>query len=457
MAFHKKNFHTPRPGAAFILQKILEEGESLSTLTKAPWVHHMEDKSLLLQLCYGTLRHYFELESILHQLMEKPLREKDKILEYLLLVGLYQLRYLNIPFHAAVTETVNGAVALQKPWAKGLVNGILRNYLRQQITLTPDADETIRWNHPAWLIQEIQTAWPSHWESILSAHQKQGPFTLRVNERKISRAAYMELLSKENKNAHAHPWIQSALTLEVPCAVELLPGFKEGWVSVQDGAAQLAGFLLPLEKDGKSQANSPPARSSQGASPYRVLDACAAPGGKACHLLERYPDLILTALDVSESRQERTKENLTRLGLNAHLVMGDALNPSAWWDGEIFDAILLDAPCSATGVIRRHPDIPFLRRKEDIPALAATQNLLLEALWPLLKPKGSLLYATCSILPMENDQVVQGFISSHPEALVQPLSLPQGEKTNLGWQCLPGEGDMDGFYYALLQKKEEKH
>ncbi len=427
----------PRIAATNILFDIFENGVSLAQGT-APFFH---EKPFVLQLCYGTLRHYYELSDLLKQLMPKPLRNKERIIEFVLLIGLYQLRYLRVPPHAAVTETVDVVNALKKSWAKALVNGVLRAYLRQQETLTLQQTPEVMYNHPLWLINMFKQAWPEDWQTLLAANQQPGPMTLRVNLQRVSREHYLTLLAEKNIAAVAHPAITSAVQLIEPCDVMQLPGFATGWVSVQDLAAQLCGFILPITPQA------------------RVLDACAAPGGKACHLLEQQPHLQLTAIDISEARQQRTQENLTRLQLSATLLHADAAELSQWWDGELFDAILLDAPCSATGVIRRHPDIKFLKRPDDFKSLPKTQLNLLQQLWKTLKTGGHLLYVTCSVMPEENDQVLQSFIGQQPEAVIVPLNLPIGKKTRLGWQILPGQnvvensvGTADGFYYCLLRK-----
>lgn len=402
-----------------------------------------EDAAFVQALCFGFLRAYPRLQFIAKQLMNHPLKPRDADLLFLICLGLYQLIELNTKPHAAISETVEATRQLDKPWASGLVNAILRQYLRQKDTLLSSIaeNEEALYQHPEWLIQEIRKAWPLDWENILEANNKQAALVLRVNLQKITRDHYLEVLIKAGINAHAVKELPAGIILETPCEVTKLPGFSEGLVSVQDGSAQWAASLLDL---------------SEG---MQVLDACAAPGGKTAHMIELEPKLArLLALDISEERSAKIKENLKRLQLNAEVLTADANQIKTWWDGVLFDRILLDAPCSATGVIRRHPDIKFLRQKNDIPNYTKQQLRLLKNLWSCLKHNGRLLYATCSVLPAENQNVIEQFLNDEPSAFLLPFpcKIEWGAALAVGHQFLPGQNGMDGFYYAGIGKKEAK-
>ena len=427
--------------AAEVLAQVLENGLSLerALAQQLPLLKESGSRGLTQELCYGVLRWHGRLDATARHLLHTPI--KDAQIHYLLLLGLYQLIYLRVAAHAAVDLTVAASVALGKPWAKGLINAVLRGYLRNNTSLLEEVDRSSEYAalaHPVWLLERLKTDWPEQWMSIAQANNKRPPFALRVNAQKLSRAAYLEQLGAAGIAATALPHTTHGLQLEKPLGVEELPGFTEGLVSVQDGAAQLAVPLLDTQAG------------------QRVLDACAAPGGKSCHILEAQPALRdFLALDCSAGRLKRIQQNLDRLQLRANLVLGDAARPEDWWDGEPFDRILLDAPCSATGVIRRHPDIKCLRTAADIETVSATQTSLLAALWPLVKSGGMLLYATCSVLREENDQPVQHFLAQHSDARVEPIVLPWqpiAPASHFGQQILPGEQGMDGFYYARLRK-----
>ncbi|MDZ7803291.1 16S rRNA (cytosine(967)-C(5))-methyltransferase RsmB [Thiohalophilus sp.] len=422
-----------------VLQQIVQQGQNLDNALESviPQLEQARDQGLLQHLCYGVMRWYPQLEFLLARLLHKPLKKKDTDLRLLLLLGLYQLRFTRIPAHAAVDETVALTQRLNKPWARGMVNAVLRNYTRRQADLEQrlEQDPPARSAHPPWLLTALQQAWPDHWPAIVEANNTQAPMSLRVNGRHGSRDAYIKRLLDAGLEARPAAHTESGVILAEPCPVEQLPDFATGDVSVQDGAAQLAATLLDAQPD------------------ERVLDACAAPGGKSAHLLERQPELQeLIALDLDAARLQRVQENLTRLQLTATLIAGDAAQPDSWWDGQPFDRILLDAPCSASGVIRRHPDIKLHRRQSDIAALATTQHAMLLALWPLLKPGGTLLYATCSVLPEENRQQVERFLAAENSARHVPLATGWGHPLSTGQQILPGEDEMDGFYYARLVK-----
>jgi 16S rRNA (cytosine967-C5)-methyltransferase len=398
------------------------------------------ERALIQEMAYGALRWHFQLMPLLSSFLDRPIKEGDADLKALLMVGFYQLLHMRVAPHAAVKETVEATVVLKKSWAKGMTNAVLRRLLREELEIRAriDADEALTLAHPAWLLARIKTAWPDDWRTIAAANNARPPLTLRVHLGKITRAAYLDRLADAGIAAYAVPDVDSALTLESPVAVESLPGFSAGEVSVQDAAAQLAGVLLDVRPGG------------------RVLDACAAPGGKAAHLLERVPQAALLALDVDALRLERVRENFARLGLAGGIAQGDAARPADWWDGRPFDHILLDAPCSATGVIRRHPDIRLHRTAADIGRVVATQTRLLDALWPLLAPGGKLLYVTCSILPEENALQMAAFLARQPQAQAwfpaQAALDRHARPAGCGFQILPGCADMDGFYYAGVTK-----
>ena len=429
-----------RAQTARVLARIIVDGSSLADALPVglePLVDS-RDRALLQELSYGTLRWYFRLEAILGQLLRKPLKQRDADLHCLLLTGLYQLDQLAMPQRVAVHETVQATHALDKAWASGLVNGVLRNYQRQAAQLEPLISKQLEacHVHPGWLIAALQSDWPEDWQAIIAANNMRPPFSLRVNRQHVTRNEYLKILSEHSLKATPLLAPEGVL-LDKPVSVEVLPGFSDGFVSVQDGAAQLAAGLL-APKPGQ-----------------RVLDACAAPGGKTAHILECGIELIgLTAIDLDESRLERVAENLLRLGLHADLKAADASKPSAWWDGVYYDRILLDAPCTATGVIRRHPDIKLLRKQEDVMALVSRQQVLLRSLWPLLPPGGMLLYSTCSVLAAENSDQVERFLSQQADATEKPVNASWGHACKYGRQILPGENEMDGFYFACLHKAE---
>jgi len=399
------------------------------------------ERALIQEMTYGALRWHFQLTPLLSSFLEKPIKENDADLKALLIVGFYQLLHMRVAPHAAVKETVEAAVMLKKDWAKGMTNAVLRRLLREepQIRTRIDADENLALAHPGWLLARMKTAWPDDWQAIAAANNARAPLALRVHTGKIIRTAYLAKLTQAGIVAHVVPDVDSSLILESPVAVESLPGFSTGEVSVQDAAAQLAALLLDAQPG------------------EHVLDACAAPGGKAAHILERAPQASLTALDVDAQRLERVRDNFARLDLAGAIIQGDATDPAGWWDGQPFDRILLDAPCSATGVIRRHPDIRLHRTPMDIGRVVATQARLLNALWPLLAPGGKLLYVTCSILPEENAQQMAAFLARQPDALAQAMVHPAlgryAQRAGAGFQVLTGVGDMDGFFYSGVTKK----
>lgn len=428
-----------RTAAAQVIGQILRQQGSLSSALPAiqPKVNESE-RALLQELCFGTLRWQPRLDAYLGKLLDKPLRGKDSDIQALLLLGLYQLLYTRIPDHAAIGETVEVARGLKKPWATKLINGVLRRFQREQEVLDAQLqnDPVFTTSHPRWLLQRLRKDWPAQFEQIITANNTHPPFTLRQNPRKQNRNDYLAGLQELGVDAEPTHFSPVGITLAQACDPRNLPLFAEGGISVQDEAAQLSAGLLEL------------------APGQRVLDACCAPGGKTGHILEAETDLAeVVALDSDERRLVRVRENLARLNVSASILCGDASKPDTWWDGVSFDRILLDAPCSATGIIRRHPDIKLLRTPEDIQRLAALQGDILDGLWPLLNPGGILLYATCSIMPDENTRVVEAFLTRQPEATCDELDVKWGVAQTCGRQLLPHADGYDGFYYARLRKK----
>lgn len=413
-----------------ILTQLMEE--------QIPLSHFAQKTSftpLSQEICFGVCRHYGQLQAIAELFLKK--RPKSTEVWLALLIGLYQLHALRIPDYAVVQATVALLAKIKKTWAKGLVNAVLRTYCREQNTLPERLKHNAmyRYNHPSWLLKKIQSSWPDDWQAILKANDERPPMTLRVNCLQTDPAQYLAALTLENIEATPLQHAPSGLTLKTPCPVQALPNFDSGAVSVQDEAAQLAVTMLDLKPG------------------LRLLDACCAPGGKTCHILETEPHLsACVALDIEDRRLKRVQDNLTRLKLHATLIRGDACRPEDWWDGVLFDRILLDAPCSATGVIRRHPDIKLLRTEADLHAIVKIQRQLLTALWPLLAKDGRLLYATCSIFPEENEQQIARF-SAHQKDCEVLLNDPLwGRQTPHGRQILPGDSNMDGFFYSILKK-----
>jgi 16S rRNA (cytosine967-C5)-methyltransferase len=428
----------PRLAAARALAAVLSGKASLNSSLPAQLDKVDErDRGLTQDLAFGTARWQPRLDLLAAQLLQKPFKAADADVQALLLVGLYQLFYTRIPAHAAIGETVGCADKLKKPWAKGLLNAVLRRAQREgeELLAGMERDPVVRTAHPRWLQKALKAFWPEQWEAICAANNAHPPMILRVNRRHHSRNAYLALLAEAGIGASACQYSRDGIVLAEACDVRGLPGFAEGWVSVQDEAAQLSADLLEL------------------APGQRVLDACCAPGGKTCHLLEAEAGLAqMVAIDLEAKRLPRVRENLDRLQLDAELIACDARDTASWWDGKPFQRILLDAPCSATGVIRRHPDIKLTRQADDIPALAALQGELLDALWPTLEVGGMLLYATCSSLPTENTEVVGAFLARTPGARELDLATEAGLRQPHGRQLLAQEGGHDGFYYAKLIK-----
>jgi 16S rRNA (cytosine967-C5)-methyltransferase len=418
----------PQALAAGALAEVLA-GRNLNEVLAALWTRHPDlqprQRGAVQDLSYGALRYLSRLDFLLQALISRPVTHEG--VRCLLLASLYQLNYAKTRPYAVVDRAVEAARALDAPWAANFVNGVLRNFLRrkQELLLRADEFEPARYSHPQWWINRVRNEYPKQWLDILSANNSHPPLTLRVNRLRISPEAYLAQLRAAELDAELLE--RGAIRLVKPVAVDKLPGFHAGLVSVQDAGAQYAADLLDLSPG------------------QRVLDACAAPGGKASHILE-IAAVELVALDKDALRLKQIEENFRRLQLKGRVVAGDAATPSGWWDGKPFDRILADVPCSASGVVRRHPDIKWLRRPEDIAQFAAGQRRILAALWHLLAPGGKLLYATCSLFQEENEDIVAAFSATQPNAKRLVLE-------NLDGQLLP-DAAHDGFYYALLGKTE---
>jgi 16S rRNA (cytosine967-C5)-methyltransferase len=430
-----------RADAARIVGEVLANGRSLDELLAA---EHDEGsaRGLKRSLCYGTLRWHYRIAAVLNVLASRPPEQLDPRLRALLEVGLYQLMSGETAPHAAVSETVSAARALGFDKAAGFVNAVLRRFQREHEALlhAVDRDLSIRTAHPRWFVDALRRERGEATADVLDANNGHPPLWVRIHRGRASVDEAVAALEAAGFTATRHPLAPDALQVEPPTDVRSLPGFAEGRLSVQDAAAQLAVELL-----------------DPGAG-ERILDACAAPGGKTCHVLERTGEAAeVTALDVSAPRIGRVRDNLARLGLEASVRVADVADVPQWWDGRPFDRVLLDVPCSATGVIRRHPDIKVLRRATDIPALARRQAQLLEAAWRVVRPGGRLLYTSCSVLAAENERVVEGFLGRTEGALDLTPTLtaswpPRPGQRGPGYQVLPGESGMDGFYYACLAK-----
>lgn len=421
-----------RSMAAQAIEKVVEQGQSLSNILP-PLQQKVsdKDKALLQELCFGVLRTLSQQEWLISKLMSRPMTGKQRTIHYLIMVGFYQLLHTRIPPHAALAETVEGAVAIKRPQLKGLINGVLRQFQRQQEELVAEFHQSEqRFLHPEWLLKRLKKAYPQQWESIVEANNQRPPMWLRVNRIHHTRDEWLALLEQAEMSGFTHDAYPDAVRLASPAPVQALPGFDQGWVTVQDASAQgCITWLAPQNGE-------------------RILDLCAAPGGKTTHILEAAPQAKVLAVDVDEQRLSRVYDNLKRLGLKAEVKQGDGRTPSQWCGDEQFDRILLDAPCSATGVIRRHPDIKWLRRDRDINELAQLQSEILDAVWPHLKSGGTLVYATCSVLPEENSQQIAAFLKRTPDAALHTT----GTTDNPGIQNLPGAEEGDGFFYAKLIK-----
>jgi 16S rRNA (cytosine967-C5)-methyltransferase len=431
---HKTNL---RADGAWVLYQILEHGHSSrECLALVQARHSHQDSNWLQEMTMGSLRKLPQLQIWLRSLLNKPLKGNKKILEHLLMLGIYQLAYSRVSPHAAVAETVNAAALLGGQNLKGLINAVMRNFQRQELDQQQSDDPIIQSGLPKWLYKALANAYPDDIADIIVNTNSIAPVWLRVNPQQTSMEEYCAALTAQDIKFSVSPNHSHGIILEQRTDITSLPGYKEGWFSVQDGAAQLAAGYL------STQANE------------RILDCCAAPGGKTAAIMETNPQLEeCVALDSDPKRLRRMQENMDRLQLQPKVICADASDTEAWWDGQLFDRILLDAPCSATGVIRRHPDIRWLRKASDIEQLTQIQALLLRKLWHTLKPGGTLLYATCSVLPAENKMQIEHFLKQTPDAQHAPLN-EDDTLTSPGRQILPNEQQMDGFYYARLIKSK---
>jgi 16S rRNA (cytosine967-C5)-methyltransferase len=426
----------PMRAVAAQVMLAVEQGQSLSQCLPPALSRLPENERPALQaLCFGTCRWFFRLDGELQSRLKKPLKQPDRVIHHLMLVALFQLRHSQQANYAVLNETVEACRALDKPHLTGLVNGLLRAAEREGEPATEN--DSMGLSHPPWMVEKLRHNWPHDWQAILDTNNTQAPMTLRVNARRFNRDAYLDLLCAAGIQAQATRFAPHGIQLAAPVPVDRLPYFADGAVSVQDEAAQLCTTLLDL------------------APGQRVLDACAAPGGKTCAILEACEGLAeVVAIDESAYRLPRIDENLARLDLHATVQQADAANTDQWWDGQFFDRILLDVPCSATGVIRRHPDIKLLRRESDIVPLANIQIGLLNALWSTLKPGGRLVYATCSVFPQENNRIIGRFLKQTSDAELLEPDVQWGRGTGAGRQMLPVPQGHDGFFYAVIEKLE---
>jgi len=429
----------PRLIAVRALRKIVSGAGSLDRLLAADQLPS-EMRPLIHELVYGVLRHYFSLTYVVKQHLRSPLRKKDTDIHCVLLLGAYQLIHMRTPAYAAVNESVVLTKALRKPWARAMINAILRNISRQQdagesANITDQMPDEARYDHPQWMIDRFRRAYPDHWEDILHINNTRAPLALRINLSLGNRDNYLQILTSAGHTAHPGS-SRAAVKLDTATNAQSLPGWHDGLVSVQDEGAQQLSEIIKLEPG------------------TRVLDACAAPGGKSLLVIEQNPGICLTALDVDSKRLARIDEEAIRLKLNTpQTLSGDATELSWWQDKNCFDYIILDAPCSGSGTIRRHPDIKLLKLDKDINKFNELQLQLLHNLWATLSEGGTLLYATCSIFPEENDLVIKSFLAQTNNARARPVKLVDGQSTALGRQLLPQEGGHDGFYFSLLKKQ----
>ena len=427
-----------RATAAFAVHQVVFRGRQLPrTLERALAGYDSEDRGLVTEMTSGAVRWFWLLEHYLNILLDKPMQRKHQEILCLLYVGLYQLEFMNTPVYASVSETVNAASEMGKPWARGLINAIMRKYLRIRDQLDVDEfPDHCHYSHPAWMVDLIKQEWPQYWKDILQANNRRPKMTIRVNINKTNVPEYLDRLDNLGIAAAVDPSSPSAIELEHRTSIDNLPGFGEGVVSVQSVASQLTALSMDL------------------APGHRVLDACSAPGGKLLHMLEIQPDLDeVVAVDIDQTRTAEIVDNLNRANMNATVISADSSRPDDWWDGKPFDRILVDAPCSALGVISKHPDIKHHRKPEDIEQTAQRQGQLLEALLPLVKLNGKLLYSTCSILSRENDSQIENIVQNHRSYTCDSLPSTLGQSTRFGRQRLQGSAGGDGFYYAGLIRR----
>ncbi len=430
-----KNSQNPRLAALHALSEVLDSNKNLGDSKALSRLRDSRDNAFARHLTYEVLRWLTALEWLAAELLAKPLKKRERDVQRLLLLGLQQLWHDQTASHAAVNETAECARLLGKPWAVGLINAVLRRFQREQKQLLDKLEHARqRFAHPDWMLKEIQLDWPEHWQTITDANNRQAPLWLRINRQLAEETTLRNDLKMAGFEVCDHPYARDAISISPAVAVVNIPGFDKGWLSVQDPAAQLARDLLAPQPG------------------ERILDACAAPGGKTAHLLESCSGIELTILDKQLQRVEQIHQTLNRLSLTAEPQVADAINIESWWKGKKFHKILLDTPCSATGVIRRHPEIKWLRNSEQVEAAVQTQAALLAALWPLLEIGGTLVYATCSLLKRENSQQIHQFLEQHTDAAVEIPAVEWGMVEPFGRQILPGEAQMDGFFYAVLRK-----
>ncbi len=429
--------------AHLIINKVIQDHCSLKTAF-SHWITpnlNAQEIAFIKECSFGVLRWFHQLDYIKSILLHSPLKNKDYDIDHLILLGLFQILYTHVPNHAAVSETTSVCKTLKKNWATGLVNKCLRRFIqeKEQIMACIQNNHEAHFSHPNWLIDKIKKDWPKQWQTILEANNEKPPLWLRVNVQKTTQSHYLNILDQNSITAFAANDLNTGIQLAPPIPTHQIPHFNEGYTSIQDLSGQFAIPFLNLKKG------------------VRVLDACAAPGSKTSHILESEPKLAkLVIIDKDPQRFQMIKENIVRLGLDSQCIqpiLSDATHTQQWWDGIPFDRILLDTPCSSTGVIRRHPDIKLLRKSEDIHAITQVQKQLLTTLWKLLKKNGKLLYSTCSILSEENEKVISSFLTQHKNAKVEKITLPMAIKKRYGVQLLPRNQGPDGFYYALLSKK----
>jgi 16S rRNA (cytosine967-C5)-methyltransferase len=414
---------TPATAARLLLAVLRDKQTSDQALERIPSTPQVRDTF------YGTLRHVFCLQRGVDKALRKPLANKHRDVYCLMLVGAYQLAYARMPDHAAINETVAGCRALRKPWATGLVNALLRHIQRKGLPNDcSDASE-----HPSWMAERIHRDFPDRAGAIFSANMGRAPMCVRINRRLVATDGYRQRLA-DSGIAFSGGFQDEFIILTAAMPTARLPGFGDGLAAIQDAGAGFAADILAPERGS------------------RVLDACAAPGGKLFHLLERFPDATTLAIDSSTARLERLEAEAARLHHNVNARQGDATELT-WWDGQPFDRVLLDAPCSGSGTLRRHPDIRLLRAASDLDDYARLQGRLLTNLWQTLRPGGNLLYCTCSLFAEENDEVIGAFLKAADDAEARPLSLATGVARAHGWQLLPTDSRTDGFYYALLTKR----
>ncbi len=448
----KKSQASPARQAALKALKQVFNGQSLSAAQPAniDILEDKRDRSLANELANGVLRWRWQLQFFVSRLLSKPLKAKDLDVQLILLMAIYELNACRTPDYAITNDAVELVRKAGKKWAAGLVNAVLRSYLREKETLlalldSPSfKDDEAHYSHPQWMLEKIKIDWPQDWLPVLTANNQRPAFWLRINPSLYSVAQYQQLLDKDDIAFYSNtdaPLTDCALKLSQGMDVRLLPGFADGAVSVQDAGAQLVAELLNVTESSK------------------VLDLCAAPGGKTCHLLERYSSIDkLVAVELDEQRMQRVSENLQRLKLTsrAELIVADVRHYKQWWHGDKFDRILIDAPCSASGVIRRHPDIKSLRRESDIEQLVMLQAEILSSAWQMLAPGGELLYVTCSVFKDENQYQIARFLACNGDAVEIKLIAAWGKSCEFGRQLLPGEHDADGFYFCRLKKRKEQ-